>query len=376
MTNALYIHVPFCVKKCIYCDFLSVPYDEDLALEYIAAVSRELDLRKERVGELRTIYIGGGTPTTLPAPALARLLRKIQESFRIAPHAEVTIEANPGTIDEEKIGALCDAGINRLSVGAQAFNDRDLRLLGRIHSGEDVINALGAARYSKVGNISIDLIYGIPGQTMEGWSHAIATAVELSPEHISAYELTPEKGTPLHGLIEQGRLKKPDEETIIDMYCLAIDAFCNAGFGHYEISNFARPGFECRHNLNYWDRGHYLGVGPGAHSFIGGRRTRNTADIGKYLETLARDDLAIEEDVEISCEEAIKEYIFLGLRKTEGLNIREFGENLGIDIVTASEPLVRDGLLLSDGSHVRLTRRGIVLSNTVITELFERLELQ
>lgn len=375
MINSLYIHIPFCMKKCIYCDFFSVPYDDALALKYITAVAHELEIRKGLAGELTTVYIGGGTPTTVPTLSLSNVLKKIKDSFMLSPDAEITIEANPGTIDKEKARALSDAGVNRFSVGAQSFNDNALKLLGRIHTFEDVIKAVAAVRYADIANISIDLIYGIPGQTMEAWSHTLGMAVELSPEHISAYELTPEKGTPLHESIRRGELEKPPEEVIIEMYFRAIDRLAESGYRHYEISNFAKPGSQCRHNLNYWKRGQYVGIGAGAHSFIGDRRIKNVSDIGVYMHALQKGDLAIEESVEISCEEAIRESIFLGLRKTEGLNIREFKEDLGIDVVKAAADLINEELLVSDRDFLRLTRNGIVVSNAVITELFEALDL-
>ena len=375
MINSLYIHIPFCMKKCIYCDFFSVPYDDALVLNYMPAVAHELELRKGLAGELKTVYIGGGTPTTIPALSLIRLLGKIRETFSVSPDAEITIEVNPGTIDKEKARALSDAGVNRFSIGVQSFDDKALQLLGRIHTFGDVIKAVAAIRYADIRNISIDLIYGIPGQTMEDWSHAIAMAKELSPEHVSAYELTPEKGTPLNELIAQGKLKKPDEESIIGMYYHAIDSLARGEYRHYEISNFAKQGFECRHNLNYWNRGEYIGVGAGAHGFIADRRVKNVSDIGRYMEALQKGDLAIEESVEISCEEAMRESIFLGLRKTEGLNVAELKEDLGIDVEPAAQELIADRLLESSGGYLRLTREGIVVSNTVITELFQKLTL-
>ena len=375
MINSLYIHIPFCMKKCIYCDFFSVPYDDTLALKYITAVVHELEIRKGLASGLKTVYVGGGTPTTIPAPSLIGLLRKIRDTFSVSPDAEITVEVNPGTIDKEKARALSDAGVNRFSVGVQSFNNNDLKLLGRIHTLEDALKAVAAIRHAGIRNISIDLIYGIPGQTTDDWSHAVAMAKELSPEHVSAYELTPEKGTPLYELIARGKLKKPDEENIVEMYYHAIDSLARGGYRHYEISNFAKQGFECRHNLTYWNRGEYIGIGAAAHSFIGDRRVKNVSDVGRYVETLQKGDLAVEESVEVSCEEAIRETIFLGLRKTEGLNIRELREDLGIDIVGAASELIDQALFEVEGGRLRLTRKGIVVSNTVITELFQKLTL-
>jgi oxygen-independent coproporphyrinogen-3 oxidase len=375
MVNSLYLHIPFCVKKCIYCDFFSVPYDRVLAMEYINAVHKELELRRESTGVLKTVYIGGGTPTTAPTLSLIRLLKTIRDMFRMAPDAELTIEANPGTVTTEMLTALCESGINRLSMGIQSFNDKELTLLGRIHDSSEALTSIAAARQAGIANLSLDLIYGIPGQTLQSWAHSLSTAMEVSPEHISAYELTPEKGTPLHELITAGKLEKPDEETILGMYSHAIDRFGEAGYEHYEISNFSKPGFPCRHNLNYWNRGQYLGIGAGAHSFIGDRRIRNTGNIRTYMELVSQGNLPEAEVLEISCVDAIKEIIFLGLRKTEGLDIRGFREDLDIDLLKSSGRLILEGLLISDGNHLMLTRKGIVLSNTVITQLFNLLGL-
>jgi oxygen-independent coproporphyrinogen-3 oxidase len=375
MINSLYIHIPFCVKKCIYCDFFSIPYDEGLALRYVDAVVRELALRKTHAGELRTVYVGGGTPTTLPLVSLVRLFKAIRDAFSVAEDAEVTIEANPGTVDREKARTLATMGVNRFSIGVQSFDDHTLKLLGRVHTFEDVLRAVAAVRDSAIENFSMDLIYGIPGQTPDAWQETVSTAIELAPHHISAYELTPEKGTPLIGKIEKGELTKPSENTIIKMYYHAIHRLGDAGYRHYEISNFAKPGFECRHNLNYWNRGQYVGIGAGAHSFIGDRRMNNLRDVGTYIGMLRDERLPVEESVGLSCEDAIKESIFLGLRKTEGLNIAESSETFGIDILTAGHELIDEGLLVSDGTHLRLTRRGLVVSNAVIAELLRALKM-
>ena len=373
--GSLYIHVPFCAKKCIYCDFFSIPYDETRAVRYMDSAVKELEMTRDRASVLDTIYIGGGTPTTMPAGSLVMIARKIKDLFEVSDKAEVTIEANPGTIDQEKARALHDAGISRFSIGAQSFDDDQLRLLGRIHTSEETVSAIGAVRSAGVPNISIDLIYGIPGQTHDGWLHTIDEAVGLYPAHISAYELTPERGTPLYELISQGRIAKPDEENIVRMYYSAIEKLEAEGYGHYEISNFARPGFECRHNLNYWNRGEYIGIGAGAHGFIGGIRTRNACDVDKYINAIEGGRLPVEESSEISREDALKEAVFLGLRKMEGLNITEIGQAFGVDIVKAARELIVEGLLRSEGESLRLTRKGVVVSNTVIAELFERMGL-
>lgn len=373
-STSLYIHIPFCVRKCVYCDFFSIPYDEVLALNYMDGMIEELELRRNEAGTLQTVYIGGGTPTTVPTPALVRLLKRVKDSFEMARNAEITIEANPGTIGKETLGKLYDAGINRFSIGVQSFDNNELRLLGRIHTFEEALKAIAAVRRAGIANVSIDLIYGIPGQSPDEWLRTIEAAVELSPEHISTYELTPEKNTPLYKLISQGRIEKPDEESIILMYYSTVDKLKAAGYSHYEISNFAKPGFECRHNLNYWNRGEYVGIGSGAHGFIGNKRIKNISDVNKYLRTLKEGRLPVEEGSEISREDAMKEAVFLGLRKMEGLNIKKLTEDLRTDIEEASKELIAEGLLESEGGYIRLTRKGIVISNTVIARMFEALE--
>lgn len=359
----------------MYCDFLSIPFDESLALRYIDAVGTELGLRHELAGEFKTIYIGGGTPTTLPPDEVIRLFTKLREVFAFSSDAEITIEANPGTIDRDKISALSGCGVNRFSIGVQSFNDTELKLLDRIHSASDGIRAVEMLRESGAQNLSIDLIYAIPGQTYAEWQHNVSTAIALSPEHISSYELTPETGTPLFESIQGGLMKKPDEEAVIRMYYHTIDALQDAGYNHYEISNFAKPGFACRHNLNYWERGQYIGIGAGAHSFIGDRRIRNTENIDTYITTLGTGSLPIDEEIEISCEDAIKESILLGLRKTGGLNIKEFKEDIGLDIERAALELIANGTIESFEGFLRLTRKGIVVSNVVITELMAKLSI-
>lgn len=370
----LYIHIPFCIRKCPYCDFFSIPSDEALSEEYIDAVLMELDMRKESLGRLKTVYIGGGTPTVLTPKGLDRLFQKLKDT-PWSEDIEITIEANPGTIDSEKVRILKEFGVNRFSLGIQSFIVRELELLGRIHNSCEGIRAIEHIRNEGVKNLSIDLIYGIPDQSVTDWQYNISRAIEYSPEHISTYELTPEKETPLYVLITEGRLRKPDENTIIDMYYHAIDRLNRAGYIHYEISNFAKDGFQCRHNLNYWDRGEYIGVGAGAHSFEGEIRRVNLRDVRKYIDMVKKGLSPYEEETVISETEALKEYIFLGLRKREGINVRAIKERFKIDIITASSDLISNGLLEVREDSLRLTSKGITLSNSIIVRLFETLGL-
>ena len=374
MPDFLYIHVPFCVRKCIYCDFFSLTYDESLARTYINALCKELYLKKDFVEKLKTVYIGGGTPSLLPDECFVELFECLNDNFNLCSDAEITVEANPGTINESGINTLLSLGVNRLSIGIQSFNDDELTILGRIHTSEDAIRSIEIIRKKGLRNFSIDLMYGIPGQTTNSWHSSISKAVELSPAHISAYELTPEGKTPLCELIESNKIRMPDEEMILEMYNHTIDYLSSFGYEHYEISNFALSGFRCIHNLNYWDRGEYVGAGAGAHSFSNETRLRNTEHLQTYIENLNCGIIPQIEETTVMRQEAHKEFLFLGMRKTEGISIAK-SEELGLNIFGASRELIDEGYLEVEKGYLKLTRRGIMISNTVIVRLFEILGL-
>jgi oxygen-independent coproporphyrinogen-3 oxidase len=374
MADFLYIHIPFCVKKCLYCDFLSVPHQSVLAERYTDALCRELALRKKSIGPLKAVYVGGGTPSILSESCFRKLFDCLKDNLLFSPGIEITVEANPGTLTEAGINTMLSSGVNRISIGVQSLHDRELKTLGRIHSGDDAKLSAGLIRRSGIRNFSLDLMYGIPGQTLGTWRETLSAAIELSPSHISAYELTPEKGTPIYDLISSGAVSLPDEEMIVEMYEYAIDYLASAGYDHYEISNFALPGARCVHNMNYWNRGEYIGVGAGAHSFIDGVRSANTDSIEKYISCLNARLVPADEPHTVSQAEASKEFLFLGLRKREGIGIREAAER-GINIVPQCREMFDRGYLILDGTHVALTRKGLVVSNTVIVRLFELLGL-
>ncbi|HMK49601.1 MAG TPA: radical SAM family heme chaperone HemW, partial [Thermodesulfovibrionales bacterium] len=314
----------------------------------------------------------------LPDQCFTKLFQCLRKNFLFSPDAEITIEANPGTLDESKVNTILSIGVNRLSVGIQSFHDSELRLLGRIHNSDEGFRAVETIRNAGLENYSLDLMYGLPGQTPESWTDTLRKAVELSPSHISTYELTPEKNTPLYELLQTHPF---DEDIVLEMYDSAIDILSASGYGHYEISNFALPSYRCIHNLNYWDRGEYAGVGAGSHSFVRGYRARNIADVGKYIDTLNIGIIPEEESMEVTPAESLKELLFLGLRKTEGLNIEsldlaEFRSSGNkIDLFAASEDLIAEGYMELNGDYLRLTRKGIVVSNTIIVKLFENLGL-
>lgn len=372
MPEFLYIHIPFCIKKCAYCDFLSFPYNENLAIKYVDALCKELDLKKDFFKPLKTIYIGGGTPSILPSKSFKQIFEYLKNNFEFLPSAEITVEANPGTINETLLDTLAEFGVNRLSIGVQSFNNNELKVLGRIHNSEDAIKAIELINKKDFHNFSIDLMYGIPNQTLESWKDSLLNAVAYNPAHISTYELTPEKETPLYAQLMAQQIKMPDEEIILSMYDHTINYLSNNGYKHYEISNFAIPKFECIHNLNYWNCGEYVGAGLGAHSFINRIRSKNIENINTYIEQVSNGKIPETEALKITQSEAKKEFIFLGLRKIAGINIARAKE-LGLDILNASEKLIEDGYLEITNNNIRLTKKGLVISNTVIVELFESL---
>ncbi len=383
MQRSLYVHIPFCLKRCIYCDFVSGIYDPEKADACIKALQKEL-AGIPAGAALATLYIGGGTPTTLPAAALSELIGHIFTHFRFIEDYEATIEANPGTLDKEKAGLILSSGINRISIGAQSFNKDELELLGRIHSPDDAEQAVHIARDAGCENTGIDLMYGIPGQDINSWIKTLEKAVSLGPEHISAYELTVEKGTMLsehlktHPHRTENKFKLLDEETIIEMYEYTIDYLKSEGFIHYEISNFAMPGYPGRHNLNYWDRGEYYGIGPGAHSFLNGKRFCNTSGLDEYIESISENRRPVVDSEVITGDRALSEAVFLGLRKTEGLSLESFaglyGENILSYYRKEINVLEDAGLIeiVSAGcsyeTSLRLTRKGLLLSNEVFAK--------
>jgi len=374
MVSSLYIHIPFCIKRCTYCDFVSGSYDAGKVNNYLVALKKEIS-GIPAVHLLETVYIGGGTPSALSSNALSDLMNHVVNHFEFATDYEATIEANPGTLDREMLTALKTAGINRLSIGVQSFHNEELAVLGRIHSCDEAGQAATLARDAGFENVGIDLIYGIPGQTLDAWKSTLEQAVYLSPQHISTYELTVEEGTELAGVLKPlqrgSALSLLEEEIIIEMYKYTIDYLTSSGYVHYEISNFARPEFLCRHNLNYWDRGEYCGAGLGAHSCIGNRRFYNTANVDEYVKTVSENRDAITESELINKEKALSEAIFLGLRKTAGINLKAVSKALKTDIesryLNVIHGLQQAGLVDFDAEtrHLRLTDKGILLSNEV-----------
>lgn len=372
---SLYIHIPFCVSKCRYCGFYSTFYSQKSADEFIAALRKEAVLHKSWFAHLNfeTLYIGGGTPSILSLEQVSGIMDIIAEHFTMSVDAECTIEANPNSLDAQKLALWKQRGINRLSLGVQSFSDDVLAVLGRSHTAGQAHEAFMLARSAGFENIGLDLIYGIPGQTFSQWEATLDAAIRLKPEHVSAYNLSLDKGSQYSRDAESGRFVLPDDDAVAGMYELALQKLHNAGYARYEISNFSLPGFECRHNLNYWERGEYLGLGPGAWSFINGRRYGTVADISEYAKRLSSNESVVDFEETVGAEAAASEAVLLGLRTMRGLDLRGFELTYGQEQLRHLEehaaPLKEAGLLFVTEGRMRLTDRGILLSDEALARL-------
>lgn len=371
MNLGVYIHIPFCVQKCRYCDFPSVAGGEALYEAYTAALCREIAgkgglLSAESVD---TVYIGGGTPTALPVACLTRIIRTLRDHAALAPDAEFTVEANPGTFAADTLAALRGLGVNRLSIGVQAFDDAVLAAAGRVHTAAQAADAVMAARAAGFASISLDLMYGLPGQTAASFAAGLELAVSLPVSHLSVYGLKVEEGTPFAVLQATGRLALPSEEEEEAMYEQAAALLPTSGFARYEISNYAKPGAECRHNLKYWRYRPYIGLGAAAHSFRDGERLANTADIDEYIARTAAGEDAVASRERPDPAVAMAEYTFLALRTAAGLSYPAFAATFGCSFpdryAAAIERLNGKGLVEQDGASLRLTPRGMKYGNIV-----------
>ena len=398
----LYIHIPFCVKKCNYCDFLSFPADESTQEDYVIALKKEIAFygRQYPGRVLTTVYIGGGTPSWLTERYMAEILSEVFRSFTVAPEAEISIECNPGTITGHKFQVYRDSGINRLSIGLQSADNEELKVIGRIHTWEQFLKTYEMARDHGFSNINIDLMYSLPGQTAETWYASLQEVLRLRPEHISAYSLIIEKGTPFYDLYKFDAVKQqaglptdalPTEEEVYRMTKMTEQMLKEAGYEHYEVSNFALPGFACRHNIGYWKRADYLGVGLGAASLLDNIRYTNTSELYTYLEEAEhlRAGLWQQEQADGTTAELpavnlhaavepvgrkaqMEETMFLGLRMTEGVYRTEFERNFGIPVEavygTVLQHLQEEKLLLKREGRIFLTEMGQDVSNYVLAQ--------
>jgi oxygen-independent coproporphyrinogen-3 oxidase len=372
MFNRLYIHVPFCVKKCHYCAFVSsTPLANEL-IEYPSLLIRELQHYAPSARKISSIYFGGGTPSLLQPRQLARLLEEISAQTDISTDAEITLEANPGTIDQSTLKAFRDSGINRISLGIQSFDNSFLDSLGRIHTAEQSLLAFQDARKAGFENISIDLIHSLPGQSLKQWLTELQHAVRLCPEHISIYGLTVEEGTAFAQIYPANSSELADDDLSADMFELADRLLTEAGFEHYEIANYARPGYRSQHNSGYWRRDGYLGLGVAAHSFFReghGVRFSNPTTLEDYRTAVTSGrPTRIDEQV-LTQQDAMEEHLFLGLRLSDGVSLNAFEREFGRSLESVYGPVVADlsrlGLLSKNGNVLALTQRGMLLSNQV-----------
>lgn len=410
----LYVHIPFCVRKCAYCDFLSAPADEVSRQKYVDAMVQEIQCYKNRFPghQVSTIFVGGGTPSILTPGQIQAVFNAIRENFRINPEAEITIEANPGTVTEEKLLAWKAAGVNRISIGLQSARDEELQMLGRIHDYQQFLDTWKLVRQAGMNNVNIDLISAVPGQTLQSWRETLRTTAELGPEHLSVYSLIVEEGTPFYerygdapeeirsehmkGRTEERVSQKkfheeeaaaqeeaaclkpmvypplPDEETERLMYEETEKILEEYGYARYEISNYAKPGAACRHNMGYWQRKEYLGIGLGSSSLIGKMRFCHTSDMEIYLACAGDPEKICGEKQLLPVKDEMEEFMFLGLRMICGVRKSEFFRLFGMTMeqvyTGVLEKLEKQGLLVNGDDIVRLTKRGIDISNYVFEQ--------
>lgn len=369
---ALYIHVPFCIKKCLYCDFHSFRFDISLLHQYTLALIKELELRLSRDYLVRSIYFGGGTPSILPLEDLERIVDTIYILTKLEENLEFTIEVNPGTINKEKLKIYKDLGINRISIGIQSLIDDELKLLGRIHSSEDALEALDISINSGFDNINADLIYGIPNQTLKSWENTLRSVLKKGLTHISIYGLIYEPGTPLYKFLIRGKIEPMPENLELEIFDITQEILDRHKFFWYEISNYARDGYECRHNLTYWKGEEYLGFGPSAYSFIGNTRWSNTPNVNAYIKLLNRGKSPKIWEEKLSPLEKAKELVILGLRLREGVSLSEVYIKTGINIeeifAENIKKLISQGLIYRKGDKIALTTKGRLLGNLVFGE--------
>lgn len=375
--TACYIHIPFCDHKCIYCDFYSIITSDNIQ-SFLKSLKKEICHYAEKYSdgrELISIYFGGGTPSLMKPEYISLIIETVKENFMVQKDAEITLESNPGTVSLEKMKIFREIGINRISIGIQSFDDEELKFLTRIHNSETAIRTVNEAAEAGFKNISLDLIFNLPGQTKKKWKKNLEQAIKLQVKHISAYSLILERGTILNKMVLDGKVKIQDEDYDAELYQTTIDFLTSKGFYQYEVSNFAKPGFECLHNNAYWHYTDYFGFGTSAHSFIDGKRWWNFSSLKMYNDKVEKSGNAVAGSENINAEKAVNEYVMLELRSS-GLNLKKFENRFGIEMkewlknkYPYFELLKNQNFVTIDNSTVRLTSRGYAICDEILAEI-------
>jgi oxygen-independent coproporphyrinogen-3 oxidase len=372
----IYIHLPFCLRKCPYCDFYSEVGTEERRRSFLVALHQELALRADRNLDADSLYFGGGTPSQFAPVHICAIIDRVSALFHLSQDSEITLEANPGTVTREALEGYRAAGVNRINLGAQSFNDENLSFLGRIHDARDARRAIAAARRAGFTDLGLDLIYGLPGQTRQQWQADLEAALAAAPAHLSCYMLTYAPGTPLDEARAAERIRPLPEEAVAGLFELTVETLTASGFVHYEVSNFARGGSPpawSRHNRKYWNGAPYFGFGPAAHSFDGSRRSWNKPDLDAYCKALDRGYPPPGGREVLTREQRMTEAVFLGLRQTEGIDIGDFQVRFAVDAEQlfdrAMADLVDEGLAATDGRRFWLTRRGLLVADAAALRL-------
>ncbi|WP_409301779.1 radical SAM family heme chaperone HemW [Peribacillus sp. SCS-155] len=377
MIKSAYIHIPFCEHICHYCDFNKVFLKGQPVDEYLQMLEKEMQLAMQlhRPMVMDTVFVGGGTPTSLNADQLQTLTGSIRKTLPLSEDVEYTFEANPGDLSEEKLSVLYNAGVNRLSFGVQSFNDELLKRIGRTHKAADVYETIEKAYKIGFQNVSIDIIYGLPGQTMEDFEDTLSKALDLQLPHYSGYSLIVEPKTVFYNLMQKGKLNLPPQDLEAAMYERLMERMTQSGHVQYEISNFSKPGYESKHNITYWNNEEYFGFGAGAHGYVDGRRVSNHGPLKKYMAPVAQGLMPHIEEHQVTREEKMEEELFLGLRKTKGVSLEGFKNKFFVEMTDIFRQAITEqmekGLLVMEDGYVRLTRRGRLLGNEVFQSFLE-----
>lgn len=371
-TESLYIHVPFCATKCYYCAFNTYAFHKEQAHHYLEALRTEMELYRPDSDRLKTVFIGGGTPSILSAESLEKLFGHLHTVFEVDGAAEISVECNPGTVDRQKLQVMRSGGVNRLSFGVQAMDDATLLEIGRIHTVDEAVQSYDLARGVGFDNINLDMIFALPNQTVEEWKACLQEVISLQPEHISAYSLMLEEGTVFYESWRTGKLQRLSDEVEAEMYRATIDTLTDHGYQHYEISSFAKPRCAAKHNLVYWDNQSYIGLGPGACGYIDGMRYSNIRGVQDYIEPLKQGGKPVADSEKLTGRDEKAETIILGLRKREGIREldyqRRFGESIEDEFGDVLDKWIGMNLLEWKGENLRLTRQGLFLANEVFVD--------